>query len=107
MYQHLKFLAFGTAREQPKTQPSLPIIASTHLSSTRQNRVIISLKLKYYYNSDFYSAGLELVEQCDSPPDILLICCGGGGLCAGVATAVKLSGWNDTRVYGVEPQNGK
>ena len=55
----------------------------------------------------FYSAGLELVEQCDSPPDILLICCGGGGLCAGVATAVKLCGWNDTRIYAVEPQNGK
>ena len=50
---------------------------------------------------------MELVEQCESPPDILLVCCGGGGLCSGVATAVKLSGWTDTRIYGVEPENGK
>lgn len=57
--------------------------------------------------SFFHSAGLELVEKySDSPPDIVLICCGGGGLCAGVAVALKLSGWKDTRIYGVEPQNG-
>ena len=41
-------------------------------------------------------------------PDIVLVCCGGGGLCAGVAAALKLStGWEKTRIYGVEAENGK
>lgn len=51
------------------------------------------------------SAGLELIEQCPTPPDIVLICCGGGGFLASVATTLKLGGWQDTRVYGVEPEN--
>ena len=38
-------------------------------------------------------------------PDVILVCSGGGGLFAGVAVAVKLSG-KKTRVFGVEPEGG-
>jgi len=34
------------------------------------------------------------------------VCCGGGGLCAGVAAALKLSGWENTQIYAVEAKNG-
>ncbi|HEV7499173.1 MAG TPA: threonine/serine dehydratase [Vicinamibacteria bacterium] len=46
--------------------------------------------------------GLELVEQV---PDVeaVIVPIGGGGLCAGVAAAVKLAR-PDCRVYGVEPE---
>ena len=46
--------------------------------------------------------GLELVEQA---PDLeaVVVPIGGGGLCAGVAAAVKLAR-PDCRVYGVEPE---
>ncbi len=37
--------------------------------------------------------------------DIMIVCCGGGGLLAGVAAAVKYSG-KKTRVFGAEPQGG-
>lgn len=53
------------------------------------------------------SAGLELVQQVEQPPDVVLVCCGGGGLFAGISAALRLSGWTKTRIYGVEPQNGK
>lgn len=40
-------------------------------------------------------------------PDVVVVCCGGGGLLAGVAAAIKLSGCDETRIYGVEPEGGK
>jgi len=48
------------------------------------------------------SLGLELVEQV---PDLetVVVCCGGGGLLAGVATAVKLHR-PDAKIIGVEPE---
>lgn len=47
--------------------------------------------------------GLELVDQAPVPLDAVLICCGGGGLTAGIGTAVKhLS--PAIRVYAVEPE---
>ncbi|MCY4357388.1 MAG: threonine/serine dehydratase [Gammaproteobacteria bacterium] len=52
------------------------------------------------------TVGLELMEQSQilaRRPDILLVPCGGGGLLAGVATAIN--GINQqTAVYGVEPE---
>jgi len=45
--------------------------------------------------------GLEFCEQV-APLDAVIVPIGGGGLCAGVASAVKLS-WPDCAVYGVEP----
>ncbi len=46
--------------------------------------------------------GLELIEQV---PDMeaVVVPIGGGGLCAGVASAVKLAR-PDCKVYGVEPE---
>lgn len=53
------------------------------------------------------TCGLELMEQLaqwQCVPDAVLSPCGGGGLLAGVSTAVtSLS--TETRVYGVEPEN--
>jgi threonine dehydratase len=51
--------------------------------------------------------GLELVEQLqevgEEPPDFLVVPCGGGGLLAGIATAVE-DRWPATRIVAVEPQ---
>lgn len=53
------------------------------------------------------TVGLEIVEQSSAmgaAPDQVLICCGGGGLSAGSATAIKAH-WPDCAVYVVEPQD--
>jgi len=49
------------------------------------------------------TAGLEIVEQCPEPVRRVLVCCGGGGLSAGIALAVpgaevvcvEPEGWDD------------
>ena len=51
------------------------------------------------------TVGLEIVQQCDQisvVPDAVLVCCGGGGLSAGMATAVK-GKYPATSIYCVEP----
>ena len=48
------------------------------------------------------TVGWELVHQVE-PLDALIVPIGGGGLCAGIATAVKLA-WPECRVIGVEPE---
>ena len=53
----------------------------------------------------FKSAGIEILE--DVSPDIVIVCCGGGGLIAGIAAAIKLKGHENTRIYGVEPETGE
>uniref|UniRef100_A0A3B5B834 L-serine deaminase n=1 Tax=Stegastes partitus TaxID=144197 RepID=A0A3B5B834_9TELE len=50
-----------------------------------------------------HALGMELLEVVPEP-DVVVVCCGGGGLLAGVAAAIKLSGCDDTRIYGVEPE---
>ena len=52
-----------------------------------------------------FSAGLEVLDAVPQP-DIVLVCCGGGGLVSGVAAAIKLTGHTDTRVIAVEPEGG-
>ena len=47
------------------------------------------------------TVGLEFSEQV-APLDAVIVPVGGGGLCAGVASAVKLR-WPACRVFGVEP----
>jgi len=48
--------------------------------------------------------GVEILEDL-SEIDIVLVCCGGGGLFSGVAAAIKLSGRGENiRVVGVEPE---
>ena len=50
------------------------------------------------------SVGLEVMEDVGEF-DVVLVCCGGGGLVSGVASAIKLSGKNSNcRVYAVEPE---
>jgi len=53
------------------------------------------------------TCGLEIMQQLaarDCVPDAVLCPCGGGGLLAGLSTAIKETN-SVTRVYGVEPQN--
>lgn len=47
------------------------------------------------------TVGLEFCQQVERL-DAVIVPIGGGGLCAGIASAVKLS-WPDCAVYGVEP----
>jgi threonine dehydratase len=47
------------------------------------------------------TVGLEFTERVD-PLDAVIVPIGGGGLCAGVASAIKLI-WPQCAVYGVEP----
>lgn len=47
------------------------------------------------------SCGLEVLEDCPDA-DVIVVCCGGGGLVAGVSAAVKLSG-SAAKVIAVEP----
>lgn len=49
------------------------------------------------------SLGFEILDVI-AHPDVVVVCCGGGGLLAGVAAAIKLSGCENTRIYGVEPE---
>jgi threonine dehydratase len=63
------------------------------------------------YDHDFIIAGqgtvgLEITEQCAEigvDPDHVLVCCGGGVLIAGSATALKAR-WPDVSVHTVEPE---
>jgi threonine dehydratase len=48
------------------------------------------------------TVGLEIMRQRSSPPDAVLVPLGGGGLAAGVGTAIK-SGWPGTQVLGCSP----
>ncbi|XP_016312909.1 L-threonine dehydratase catabolic TdcB-like [Sinocyclocheilus anshuiensis] len=52
------------------------------------------------------SLGFEILEVVPYP-DVVVVCCGGGGLLAGVAAAIKLSGCENTKIYGVEPEGGE
>ena len=47
----------------------------------------------------------EILSSCENP-DIVLVCCGGGALLAGVSTGLALLGSNAI-VYGVEPKTGE
>lgn len=52
------------------------------------------------------TVGLEIADQCAAlnvEPDAVLVCCGGGGLTAGIATALAARS-PKTKVYTVEPE---
>jgi threonine dehydratase len=46
--------------------------------------------------------GMEILRQCSSPPDVIYLAVGGGGLITGVAAFVK-SVWPQVQIVGVEP----
>ena len=53
------------------------------------------------------TVGLEIAQQCaelDLQPEQVLVCCGGGGLIAGSATALKQA-FPDVHVHTVEPED--
>lgn len=71
----------------------------------REGRVIVPSFDDPYIIAGQGTAGLELAKQCadmDVTLDALIICIGGGGLCAGISTAFKeLS--PSTQIFGAEP----
>ena len=50
------------------------------------------------------TVAMELVRQSPQPLDYVFICCGGGGLLAGMAAYLRYT-WPDTRIIGVEPED--
>jgi threonine dehydratase len=46
--------------------------------------------------------GLEILRQCSSPPDVIYVAVGGGGLIAGIGAYVKTL-WPQVQIVGVEP----
>jgi threonine dehydratase len=46
--------------------------------------------------------GLEILRQCSSPPDVIYVAVGGGGLIAGIGVYVKTL-WPQVQIVGVEP----
>ena len=47
---------------------------------------------------------VELVRQAQQPLDYVFVCCGGGGLLAGMAAYLRYV-WPQTRIIGVEPED--
>lgn len=47
----------------------------------------------------------ELAQQCAEPPDAIVLAVGGGGLLLGVLEGLRRVGWNNTRVFAVEPEH--
>ncbi len=50
------------------------------------------------------TVAVELVRQSHQPLDYVFVCCGGGGLLAGMATYLRYV-WPKTRIIGVEPED--
>ena len=62
-----------------------------------------------YLIAGYGSLGADILEDIlrteNVPPDIVLVCCGGGGLLAGVASYIYTKTSGNTHVYGVEPES--
>ena len=50
------------------------------------------------------TVAVELVRQASSPLDYIFVCCGGGGLLAGMATYLRYV-WPQTKIIGVEAED--
>lgn len=50
------------------------------------------------------TVAMEIARQATAPLDYVFICCGGGGLLAGMATYLRYI-WPKTRIIGVEPED--
>ena len=50
------------------------------------------------------TVAVEIVRQAHQPLDYVFVCCGGGGLLAGMATYLRHA-WPGTRIIGVEPED--
>ncbi|WP_026147725.1 threonine ammonia-lyase [Robiginitomaculum antarcticum] len=73
--------------------------------SARDGRIVVPSFDDLYIIAGQGTAGIELAKQCEEMHitlDALIICLGGGGLCAGISTAFKhLS--PHTKIFGAEP----
>ena len=50
------------------------------------------------------TVAVELVRQASRPLDYIFVCCGGGGLLAGMATYLRYV-WPQTKIIGVQPED--
>ena len=50
------------------------------------------------------TVAVELVRQASRPLDYVFVCCGGGGLLAGMAAYLRYV-WPQTKIIGVEPED--
>ena len=81
----------------------LPVTVTSHF------KIFDESQAEIIYCVDF-SVGLEILEDMaeGGGPDVVLVCCGGGGLVSGIASAIKLSKHNShCKIYGVEPHGCK
>ena len=91
--------------------------ATSHLSTTCPQSSVLSLIIIWwgliaagiagneYSPYSIASAGVEILEEIPNP-DVVIVCCGGGGLVSGVAASIKLKGSKATRIFAVEPEGG-
>ena len=87
---------------------AVELVADVHQAFTRVREIEAAESRTFVHLSrardgtGHRDAGLELVEQAEGL-DAVIVPIGGGGLCAGVASAVKLASPR-TLVFGVEPE---
>ncbi|XP_061187812.1 L-threonine ammonia-lyase-like isoform X1 [Saccostrea echinata] len=77
------------------------------------NRYVEKENYIFYHSFDdarliagYGSIALEILED-DIRPDVIVVCCGGGGLVSGIAAGIKQSGLVDCRIYAVEPEGSR
>ena len=87
----------STACPQSSVLPLIIII--------RRGLIAAGIACNEYSPYSIASAGVEILEEIPNP-DVVIVCCGGGGLVSGVAASIKLKGSKATRIFAVEPEGG-
>jgi len=49
----------------------------------------------------------EIAEEIDSPPSMIISCCGGGGLLCGIVEGMRRHGWTSTTVLAMETRGAE
>ncbi|XP_062574298.1 L-threonine dehydratase catabolic TdcB-like isoform X2 [Saccostrea cucullata] len=87
------------------------VLPSSEMKKTFTQYVAQNFSVIHPYDDQSFIAGcgsiaLEILED-DVRPDVIVVCCGGGGLVSGIAAGIKLSGLADCRIYAVEPEGSR
>merc|ERR1712029_329913 len=84
--------------------PSSKLLEGVRRHEEERNAIFLHPFDDRHLIAGYGSLGYEICQQV---PDvtIVLVCCGGGGLLAGVATALAHFSPSKVRVFGVEPEN--
>jgi threonine dehydratase len=87
---------------QTQTYPPEELLNAVEEHSCKDGFVLLNSIDDYYLVVGYATMAKEILKQCNHP-DIVLVCCGGGSLVAGIATGLSLNNCNAI-VYGVEPE---